>query len=524
MASITFYGGARELGGNQFLISDRCTNVMLDFGINFDRWGKLYLFPQGPPKYRALRDLTKLGLCPDFSAVPDFDGVYRQDYLRHIGREPTSRPTLDAFVLSHAHLDHAYFLHFLRHDIPVYMDKHTKRILFSMQQTTGMQYSEYVDFKYAYGQTESTSSDKKRWMQGDEVTVSRDTRLIEPPKPFTIGSITFEPIYVDHSMPGTCAFIIHTSKGKIVYSADLRMRGRRPQETENFVRIAAKASPDYLLCEGSLIWKTHYGTEDDVGEDIQSVIEDKDGLVVISYAPRDLDRVLTLFNVAKKSKRKLVISTKQAYLLDLFNGDFGFPRTHLKNIGVYVPKKGKGLLDTGQDGEEGDYYRWERQYVDHDNRVSSAELNKNPRDYILCLSGAILDDLIEIEPPKGSIYIRAHPEPYTEEMELGENVLESWLRRFNLLDDEDKNLAFYASRGKGRQLDLFRPDPEPTEKYNVPQRHVTGHMSMEETAYVINSINPRTLVPIHTINPEMFHDMGFNGRIWTPRLGDVLEL
>ncbi len=492
--------------------------------MNFDRWGKHYIFPSGPTKYRALWELTRLDLCPDFTSYPNFAGIYRQDYLRHIGRTPMRHPTIDGFVLSHAHLDHAFFLHFLRPDIPVYMDRHTKRILFSMQGTTGMQYSQYLDFKYAYARAESATKDGRKWLQGDDTMVSRDIRIIEPPKPFKVGGIEFEPLYVDHSMPGTCGFIVHTSAGTVVYSADLRLRGRRPKDTENFISEARKRKPDYLMCEGSLIWKNHYGDEDEVEEDISAFIENNIGLVVVSYAPRDLDRVLTLFNVAKKTKRKLVISTKQAYLLNLFGGDFGYPKTHFANIGIYVPKKGRGMLDTEEGGEE-DYYRWERQFIEYQNRISADELNRNPRDYILCLSGAILDDLIEIEPPPGSVFIRAHPEPYTEEMELGEKVSMQWLERFNLLrDDDPRDLAFFASRSKGRQLELFRNDPEPSETFNVPQRHVTGHMDFGETAYVVNEINPRTLVPIHTLLPEDFKRMGFNGRIWIPERGSVLQL
>ena len=37
MASLTFYGGVKEIGGNKILLEDGDSRVFLDFGLGFSR-------------------------------------------------------------------------------------------------------------------------------------------------------------------------------------------------------------------------------------------------------------------------------------------------------------------------------------------------------------------------------------------------------------------------------------------------------------------------------------------------------
>lgn len=498
MSSITFDGGVRELGGNQILLEDKGTKIYFDFGINFKRYSKYFLFPYSPKKFNALCVYIEKEI------YPNRPGIYRNDYLKQIGRKEEEK-SIDAIVLSHAHLDHTAGIHFLRPDITIYTDVSTRKILYALQKTSGTPFNEFIELTYYNELVPKVNGEGFRFLRRGEGTIRRPVNLFEPKKPFKIGDVEIEAYPVDHSMPGAHGFIIHSSKGVIVYTGDLRFRGRRREDTEAFIEAARQAKPKYLLCEGSLIDKKQVGSEDDIVKQVSDEIDKHSGMIIVSYPPRDLDRVETLCRIARRTKRQLVIDTRQAFLLDLFNGEYGYPKTSSNLLRIFMPRKGAGLIDTEyEDLWETDYFSWERKYIEHKNRVTLDELKKNPGAFIVSLSFSSLDDLIELEPPKDSYYLRLHPEPYTEELELQENVTINWLKAHNLFHEE--------------QLPLFGED-----SYNIPQAHVTGHMSQEETTYLINRINPDVLIPIHTLYPEWFRDM-FKGDVLIFERGEKLEL
>ena len=109
----TFFGGKNEIGGNKILVEHKGTKIMLDFGMSFAQVLKYFSEFLQPRKNSALTDFFELEL------LPDIKGIYREDYLKHMGKEKEKRE-IDGVFITHAHADHAQYLHFLRFDIPVY--------------------------------------------------------------------------------------------------------------------------------------------------------------------------------------------------------------------------------------------------------------------------------------------------------------------------------------------------------------------------------------------------------------------
>lgn len=493
MASLTFYGGVAELGGTKLLLDDRGTRIMLDFGINFDRLSRYYTFPQAPKAFARLNTLLELGI------YPKIDGIYRCDQTDD--RSPTA---VDGILLSHAHIDHADGITYLRPDIPVYSDPSTRRILHVMEHT-GNARNQFLTF----AADAWIEKPREEGLVRKKVEMPRAWSVFHPPEPFRIGDIGIEPYYIDHSLPGACAFIIHTSAGVLVYTGDLRVRGRRRADTERFVKAAAAARPKYLLCEGSLIDRQHVGSEDDV---VDAICEFADGkeLVLAVCPPRDIDRLVSFYKAARRTRRKLAISTRQAYLLDSFKGapsrSLGYPASDSSIIRIYMPRKGAGTLDSGlpEDVWAKDYYDWEKPYIGHKNRVSLDEIRKAPREHIMFLSGTSPNEFVELDPPKGSGYISSVPEPYTDEMELGEDRLLSVLNRYGLICDSESGLFAKSDTG-------------------ITRVHVTGHMSADETAWLINAIKPEVLIPIHTLFPEHFAKL-YDGEVRLVKDCERMEL
>ena len=42
MTSITFHGGVNDIGGNKFLVEDKGTKILMDFGMSFTDEGKFF--------------------------------------------------------------------------------------------------------------------------------------------------------------------------------------------------------------------------------------------------------------------------------------------------------------------------------------------------------------------------------------------------------------------------------------------------------------------------------------------------
>lgn len=94
LAKITFLGGVNEIGGNCFLVEDKDTKVLLDFGLRYKIRQKYFEEYLQPRTSCGLADVLTMGLIPD---MPDF---YRKDLLAMMGCECSPDPCLDGVLLS----------------------------------------------------------------------------------------------------------------------------------------------------------------------------------------------------------------------------------------------------------------------------------------------------------------------------------------------------------------------------------------------------------------------------------------
>lgn len=289
---------------------------------------------------------------------------------------------------------------------------------------------------------------------------------------------------MDHSLPGASAYLAENDDGMLVYTGDLRFHGQHPELTHQFVEKARKAQPTTLICEGTRINSTGNTSEEDIQRKAQEVVDHYPGLVVVNYPVRDLDRLLTFHRVACNTDRQLVVSLKQAYILDLFQGS-DYPE--LGEVLVYQPKKGWGMVseesyacrdeewvcarDLDPEISQRDYQTWEREYLDQDYTINYQDLQEYPEDYIFRCDFFELKELIDIKPERG-VYLKSMTEPFDEQMEVNEEKVKSWLRLFN--------------------LPLLRGF------------HASGHASGGEILDMIRRINPEEVYPIHTEGKEQF--------------------
>ncbi len=474
MVKITFHGGIGEIGGNQFLVEDGDTRILMDFGMSFKAEKDYFSEFLHARSSSVLKDMFKLCL------LPDIKGLYREDHLLHdLGRKEAT--DIDAILLTHAHVDHCGYLSYVRPDIPVYCSPEARAIMQCFDDTSNTSQYTAIKPKFLVGESK-TGLPKRITAKDEEGIISRNLEMIEPYKKIKIGSIQAIPLPVDHSISGVYAFQLETSSGLICNTADLRYHGRRSHQTEELVERSGSAGVDLMLCEGTRIDKKQTETEGDVEKSIFGVTDGAKGLVICNYPIRDLDRMLSFYNVAKQTGRHLVIDAKEAYLLGLFEGVPGsiYPTARDPNIRIYKNQGSWALVGREPDYDErilaqeyGD--TWIREIFNNsDNLVDYRDIRKSPASYLFYCNDWKIQELVDIEPRGDTAYIRSMTEPFDRDMEMSDKRMMNWLARLGILHSEESWNRF----------------------------HVSGHGDRGQLEKIVRGVDSKKLIPIHTEKPE----------------------
>jgi ribonuclease J len=461
VVSLRFYGGIREIGGNKILLEDNGTKIFLDFGMSFGRRGKFFEEFLTPRSANGIGDFLVTGL------VPDIKGVYREDLLSHYGKKP-ERPDVQGVLLTHAHADHANYISFLHKDIPIYCGKTCKYILEAIDEQSKrdienevLNYRERPLFRRDY-RNPPIEREFKTFRTGDKIK---------------IDSLEIEPIHLDHSVPGAYGFIIHTSKGAVVYTGDLRMHGTHAEMTDDFVKAATEVQPIAMITEGTRI---DVPSSDESEEKVyvkskQKILENKN-LTIVDFNFKDVDRFRTYYRISKDLGKKLVISFKHACYLEKYHKDkrIRSPDSRDENIMILKPKR---LTGTYIDEDYTDFYIKKR--LNYPNIITSEEITKKPNDYMIVLNFWYFNMFVDLK-PNGGKYIHSLSEPFNEEMEISYQRMRNWINFFEL---------------------------------DFVQSHCSGHIFGADLRKLIENVKPKYLFPIHTEKPGIFRQLSMRTKM-----------
>ena len=546
MLQITCHGGVGEIGGNKILLEDGGSALMLDFGKRMGAVNAYFDEFLQPRANSCLRDLLSLGL------LPEIPGIYRHDLLNHAGAwdhlagdlpgharrlfssdlesyddyTPNHGPRLDGIVLSHAHADHAQDLCFVDRRIPVYCSHETLAILKAAEDVG----RGGVESEICRCATRGLSVLKAGFfpnelkIETDRANGDRDIRIIEPNARFQVGGFEVEAIPVDHSVPGACAYLIKSPSGKVVfYTGDLRFQGRLNDLTTRLRKRVSGLGPDVFITEGTRICDkqgritTAGDNEDDVERKIADIVRDCKGLAVVDFGWKDTTRFQTILEVARATGRVLAVSPKVAYLWALLDriDPAAFPdllgaenlKVYLErstsmtySLGDYSRSKHAAGVCTDWDGMKDAFRNDDKEYLQprlchYFDGVRAYHLAADPTKYILHAGFFDMNELFDISPPAGSVYISAMTEPFCDEMALDQEKLKHWLDRFSIDYGGEK----------------------------IEHHHVSGHANGRDLLDLIKSAEPKLVIPVHTEHAEVFgHKVGNRCRV--PVLGEPIPV
>jgi len=519
MVNITFYGGVSEIGGNRIELQENKSKIFLDFGMSFSKEGQFFHFPFLRPANKE--DLFKLNLLPKLEGLYQDQGYYPEykcdGTFELKGKEELRR--IHAIFLSHAHLDHYGYFGLLREDIPIYMSEVSKRFVELRNKVGNQQWNLYLE--------------------------NNDLRELEKDTEIPIEDFQVKRYDVDHSILGASGYIVKTKDKTVAYTGDFRFHGHRGHLTAEFLKALKNEHIDVLICEGTRIPKPRKPgdiqaesrvliSEKEVFEKCVDIISKEEELIIYDMSAADLDRIRTMWDVAKKTGRKLVIDSRKAYLLLYINKGkehvSGLPQ--LDDFLIYLNRQKFRNTNIFQGFSKGreiyaecfEYYRSKheaeltvKQQVNSDLKkapkslVELSEYYNNPdlfeiederfvwgpdgrkqildnsSEYIIITSNG-MQTMLQFKPENGKIggtYIYGKAEPFNEEMRLSFKRLLNWL---NICD------------------------------MKLEYSHTSGHIDIKGMETFLKEVKSSILIPIHSEYPNEFKRI-YKGKIHFPSYG-----
>lgn len=429
MVDITCYGGVAEIGGNKILVEDGKSRIFLDFGKSFSREKHYFEDPYLSP--RKIDHLRALDI------IPPLHGLYRGDE----GNYP-----LDGVLISHPHMDHYDAARLLKEDYPIYSSGLTQMLMLARDWST------LYNPLGCFG--------KCTVKMGKE---QRENMIALPPeRSEEIGGFSASIFEVDHSVPGAVGTILETTSGSIIYTGDIRFHGRKGKDTERFVEKAAESDPELLLTEGTHINDSKVESEEEVRKKIDMTLDQTTGLAIAGFSFADSQRFMTFAAAAKEKDRTLVISARQAFVAQELHKIEPDRSVDLNDPGVEIYFRDKKRP-----------YEYEKLLrEDYGSKILTAsDIRADQKSKLLVASLYDMNEIANIKPEIGSVYIHSSSEPFEEEMEISYNKLHNWLEHLGI---------------------------------PLVQIHASGHAGPFDLKEMIDQIKPKKIIPIHTLAPGLF--------------------
>jgi ribonuclease J len=498
---VTVYDGATTIGGNKIYVEENGRGVFLDFGMNFARYNRYFAEFLSERSVRGVHDLLYLNLIPKLN-------IYRKDVIPS-DVDVSSYPKLnvEAVLLSHAHVDHCGNIGLLKENISLVASAMSLAIIKAMRDSSKSSLGSEVAYFSPRFCIDEEGKILKSKNTGEyigrhlvcvgelndrlnnflcSVPLQNEPKVRKKLSPGEICCVEerelpfdVKAFEVDHSIYGAMAYILYGDSA-IAYTGDIRFHGKNAEKSGGFVREAKNAS--VLIVEGTrVIRKEDYNeSEEIVYENCLEAAEDENKLIIADFSPRNFERLEMFKDIAERTGRCLVVTAKDAYMLDAIRLVDGVER--LQNVLIY-----KELKDVRE--------RWEKKIRNEmvESLIDPSEISRNPEQYILCFSFYDMKHLLDIK-PKGGSYIYSSSEAYTEEQEFDFLRLNNWLREFEL--------KVYG----------FEIDEDEKPRF-VKGYHASGHASKEDLKRMITKIDPDLIIPVHTENPKWFAENFENVKI-----------
>lgn len=250
------------------------------------------------------------------------------------------------------------------------------------------------------------------------------------------------------------------------------MHGRKPGMHRSLIEAVKNRTINVLLMEGTHISHTdHRGpNEYELEAEITAHIQSTPGLVLASFSPQHVDRLVGFFRAAKKTNRIFIADAYTAFVMHLIASETSIPRPEsTEEVKVFFPKFFE------------ETYR-KKQLEKHfllmsPARIGMEEIRSNPSRYVMLFRPSMLESDFGGNLPDGSRCIYSRWSGYLQQPE--------WQMTKAKLEEVSGDLI---------------------------EAHTSGHIFAQDIVTLVNEIAPKQIVPIHTFEPQIFQNHFSNVR------------
>jgi ribonuclease J len=289
---------------------------------------------------------------------------------------------------------------------------------------------------------------------------------------FEVSPFHITPILVDHAAYDAYALLIESDGKRLFYSGDLRTHDRKGILVERLIANPPKAV-HVLLLEGSSLRRLNgeqsFPTEADIETQLVKTFSTTEGLALVHTSAQNIDRVVSIMRACKRTGKRLVIDLYTAAILEA-TGNRNIPQSSWPDVALFIPQAQRVQIKQNAWFELLKHHSAHRIFIEH--------LQEAPNKSVLLFRPLYCRDLERGGCLKGASYIYSQWEGYWEKDSY--QNLKEWLERNNI------------------------------PKVSI---HTSGHACPGDLKRIVEGINPKTVVPIHTFQPERYNELFPNVQI-----------
>ena len=285
-------------------------------------------------------------------------------------------------------------------------------------------------------------------------------------KLFTVGDIKITPFLNDHSAFDAYSFLIEGEGQRLFYSGDFRGHGRKGSLLTKLTNNPP-ANIDYLLMEGTNIGRTTKSKpEEEIENELVKVFKEPGKINLIYQAGQNIDRIVSVFKACQKMDKILVLDIYLAFimakLVKVTGNNLPYPSRNFPQIKVFFSSYASNRMVKELGKQE--LYNFQPY------KITKDEIDKNYKNIVMIVRPSLMAHL------KG-----------LKNIDNGNLIYSLW--------------EGYKTKGSTKTfIDYLIIN----RNFNYHYIHSSGHADLNTLKDLVNGINPKKLIPIHTFKKDEY--------------------